>query len=142
MRALSFDSRLIAGTFSDQLRFMLDEILPALGSGETFAILHPQGGGWFGYVRQTLCDRGIRNCELTRRSEWPSGPELVELSTTYSAKGFEYDHVLLPRLNQEVTPHGNDDGDGRLDSLRRLIAIGIGRAPRSVMIGLGITRKC
>ena len=127
--------RLIAGTFSDQFRFMLDEILPALESDETVAILHPQGGGWFDYVRQTLRDRGINYCELTRLGEWPSGPELVALSTIHSAKGLEFDHVLLPGLNQAVTPHGSDDGDGRLDSLRRLIAMGIGRARRSVMIG-------
>ena len=64
-----------------------------------------------------------------------TGPELVALSTIHSAKGLEFDHVLLPGPNQEVTPHGTEDGDGTLDGLRRLVAMGIGRARRSVMIG-------
>jgi hypothetical protein len=34
-----------------------------------------------------------------------------------------------------VTPHGEDEGDGSLEQLRRLLAMAIGRARRSVMIG-------
>ena len=74
-------------------------------------------------------------CELTRSSDWPAGPEQIALSTIHSAKGLEFDHVLLPGLNQEVTPHGTEDGDGTLDSLRRLVAMGIGRARKTVTVG-------
>jgi superfamily I DNA/RNA helicase len=59
----------------------------------------------------------------------------VALSTIHSAKGLEFDHVLLPGLNHEVTPHGEEDGDGTLESLRRLIAMGIGRARKTVSVG-------
>ena len=38
-------------------------------------------------------------------------------------------------MNQEVTPHGNQEGDGTLDSLRRLAAMGIGRARHTVTVG-------
>ena len=127
--------RVIAGTYAGQLNFMLNEIQSALESDETVAILQPKGGGWFDYARQTLEGRGIDYCELTRQREWPTGPELVALSTIHSAKGLEFDHVLLPGLSQVVTPHGEEEGDGTLDSLRRLVAMGIGRARRSVMIG-------
>ena len=41
----------------------------------------------------------------------------------------------MPGLNQEVTPHGSDDGDGTLDSLKRLVAMGIGRARKTVTLG-------
>jgi hypothetical protein len=41
----------------------------------------------------------------------------------------------MPGLNQEVTPHGVEEGDAQLDALRRLIAMGIGRARRSVIVG-------
>ena len=41
----------------------------------------------------------------------------------------------MPGLNQEVTPHGEEDGDGTFDSLRRLLAMGIRRARKSVMVG-------
>lgn len=125
----------VAGTFSAQINYMLDRIQSFLDSDETVAILHPKGGGWFKFVRSSLQQRNIDYCELTQRSEWPTGPELVALSTIHSAKGLEFDHVLLPGLNQEVTPHGDEDGDGTLESLRRLIAMGIGRARTSVMVG-------
>ena len=41
----------------------------------------------------------------------------------------------MPGLSDEVTPHGDEEGDGTLDSIRRLIAMGIGRARRTVMLG-------
>ena len=125
----------VRGKYGAQTNYMLSQIQPSLESGETVAILHPKGGGWFGFTRQTLGQRGIPYCELTRNPEWPTGPELVALSTIHSAKGLEFDHVLMPGLSDEVTPHGNEDGDGTLDSLRRLIAMGTGRARKTVMLG-------
>ena len=127
--------KLLAGTYSNQLAYMLNEIQPFLDNGDQIAILHPRGGGWFNAARNMLAQRNISYCELTRRREWPSGPEQVALSTIHSAKGLEFDHVLMPGLSQEITPHGDEDGDGTLDSLRRLLAMGIGRARRTVMLG-------
>ena len=127
--------RVVAGTYRAQLNYMLNEIEPVLSDKHTVAILHPKGGGWFSYARATLGARGIDYCDLTKQNEWPTGPELVALSTLHSAKGLEFDHVLLPGLDQEVTPHGNEDGDGTLDTLCRLVAMGIGRARESVMVG-------
>ncbi len=127
--------RVVAGKYADQLNYMLNEAQKAMESEETIAILQPRGGRWFDHARETLDLRGIDYCELTRQREWPTGPELVALSTIHSAKGLEFDHVLLPGLNQEVTPHGEEDGDGMLDSLRRLVAMGIGRGRSSVMVG-------
>ena len=57
------------------------------------------------------------------------------MSTIHSAKGLEFDHVLMPGLNSEVTSRGGDPGDGELDALRRLVAMGVGRARRSVALG-------
>ncbi|MCY4651903.1 MAG: AAA family ATPase [Dehalococcoidia bacterium] len=125
----------VRGKYGEQVSYMLGRIQPSLETGETVAILHPKGGGWFGFTRQTLGQRGIPYCELTRNPEWPTGPELVAISTIHSAKGLEFDHVIMPGLSDEVTPHGDEDGDGTLDSLRRLIAMGIGRARKTVMLG-------
>ena len=126
---------ILAGLYRAQLDYMLDRIAPYLAAGETVAILHPRGGGWFKFARQELGRRELPFCELTRNSEWPTGPEQIALSTIHSAKGLEFDHVLLPGLNQQVTPHGAEDGDGTLDSLRRLVAMGIGRARKTVTVG-------
>lgn len=127
--------QVVAGTYSKQLNYMLEHIRPFLKAGETVGILQPKGGKWFDHARQVLQEHNIIFCELTREREWPTGPELVALSTIHSAKGIEFDHVLLPGLNQKVTPHGDEDGDGTLDSLRRLLAMGIGRARKTVTIG-------
>lgn len=128
--------KVVVGRYSSQIEFMLDEILAGVDlTRESVAILQPRGGGWFDYARAILHRRGISYCELTRVSEWPTGPEAFALSTIHSAKGLEFDHVLMPGLNRQVTPHGDDEGDASLDRLRRLIAMGAGRARRSLMVG-------
>ena len=125
----------VAGKYSAQIGYMLEHVQPHLSSDDTVAILHPKGGGWFDYTRYVLRQRSIDYCELTQEREWPAGPELLALSTIHSAKGLEFDHVLMPGLSDEVTPHGDEDGDGTLDSLRRLIAMGVGRARKTVTLG-------
>ena len=127
--------QVLVGRYAAQLSRMLDDIGPALKAGETVAILHPKGGGWFSYARRELDRRAIGYCELTRSRDWPAGPEQVALSTIHSVKGLEFDHVLLPGLNQETTPHGEGEGDGVLEGLRRLVAMGVGRARRTVSLG-------
>ena len=127
--------RVIVGKYEAQIGYMLNSIAPFLEADETVAVLHTKGGGWFDRVRKALRGRDIGFCELTRERDWPEGPELVALSTVHSAKGLEFDHVLIPGLNREVTPHGDEDGDGRFETLRRLIAMGVGRARHTVMVG-------
>ena len=126
---------IVVGKYNAQLNYMLDRIQPFLATGDTVAVLQVRGGGWFNFARTTLRRKRLQFCELTRERDWPTGPEQVVLSTIHSAKGLEFDHVLLPGLNQEVTPHGEEEGDGTLDSLRRLLAMGIGRARKTVSVG-------
>lgn len=124
------------GKYSQQLQFMLDQLLLITDfRTESIAILQTRGGGWFSEARKALQQRGIAFCELARQHVWPSGPEVVALCTIHSAKGLEFDHVLLPGLSQQVTPHGPEDGDTDLDRLRRMLAMAIGRARKSVMVG-------
>ena len=126
----------VAGKYSEQLRVMLDRLERTVDLGtESVAILKPLGGRWFDEVRSVLRHRGIGFCELTRENEWPSGPENVALCTIHSAKGLEFDHVLLPGLNQVVTPHGPEEGDADVEKLRRMLAMAVGRARESVLLG-------
>ncbi len=126
----------VSGKYSAQLRFMFDRLTKDADlESESVALLQPRGGGWFDEARRILQVRGIPFCELTRENEWPSGSEVVALCTIHSAKGLEFDHVLIPGLSQQVTPHGPDAGDANLDRLRRMLAMAIGRARKSVMVG-------
>ena len=123
----------VVGRYEAQINFMLDALKEPLAAEESVAFLHPRG--WFDHLKSILGQRGLQFCEITRKRDWPKGQELIALSTIHSAKGLEFDHVMMPGLSQKVTPHGEEDGDGRLESLRRLVAMGIGRARKSVMMG-------
>ncbi len=128
--------RVIVGKYSYQLRIMLDRLdRKADLSKESAVVLQPRGGGWFSEARRVLSQRGIPYCELTRENEWPTGPEMVALCTIHSAKGLEFDHVLIPGLSRQVTPHGPEAGDADLERLRRMLAMAVGRARKSVMVG-------
>lgn len=126
----------VAGKYGAQIRFMLDRLQDYANlTDQTVAILKARGGGWFDKIRSELVARGIAYCELSRQSEWPRGDENVALCTMHSAKGLEFDHILIPGLSQETTPHGPDEGDSDLEQLRRMLAMAVGRARKSVMVG-------
>jgi superfamily I DNA/RNA helicase len=126
----------MAGKYSAQIDYIVDHLIRTVDFGsESVVFLQPRAGGWFGYLRGRLRAAGLPWTELTRASVWPAGPEAIALCTMHSVKGLEFDHVIMPGLNAEVTPHGNEEGDAQLDVLRRLIAMGLGRARRSVVVG-------
>lgn len=104
-----------------------------VGADETIAFLHPLG--WFRELRPRLNVEEIPWTSLTREADWPDGPEQVALSTMHSAKGLEFDHVLLLGYNAEVVPHGEEAGDSLLETHCRLLAMAIGRARKSVVLG-------
>jgi len=137
--ACGFDGPLpivVSGRYSRQVDYILAKLLNTVDlTTESVAFLQPRGNRWFDYLRSRLRAAGVPWTELTRASTWPRGPEQVALCTISSAKGLEFDHVVMPGLNQEVTPHGGDDGDAQLDRLRRLIAMGVGRARSSLIVG-------
>lgn len=43
--------------------------------------------------------------------------------------------MFMLGLNQQVTPHGDEEGDAMLDMLRRLLAMGVGRSRKTVTLG-------
>jgi len=126
--------RVVVGLYRNQLadaiKFIKDNVDL---ENESVAILQPRNS--FSFARTRLVEAGLPYVAISRESEWPTGPENIALSTLHSAKGLEFDHVFILGLNAEMMPHGPGEDDDRLVTLRRLVAMGIGRAKISVTLG-------
>jgi superfamily I DNA/RNA helicase len=126
----------VVGSIREQIQWALDNVVaPAVDRDETVAFLSPRNGVALEQIRATLDAEEVSYTELTQRAEWPSYSVNVAISTLHSAKGLEFDHVVICGLHRDVTPHGIAHNDSRLETLRRLMAMGIGRARETVTIG-------
>ncbi len=125
----------LKGRYSQQLSHIVKVLKKIDLRNESVAFLHAKGGRWFNTLRYTLRQNGFEWVDITRQSEWPTGEENIAMSTLHSAKGLEFDHVFVLGLNADTMSHGADEEDERLSMLRRLLAMGIGRAKKSVIIG-------
>lgn len=125
---------IIKGKYSQQASYVINHIRSYIDlSKESVAFLHPVG--WFNALKKELSRAGLEFVTITRKSEWPRGPQNIALSTLHSAKGLEFDHVFILGLNEEITPHGSEPGDDQYENLRRTLAVGITRARESVILG-------
>lgn len=124
----------LKGLFGAQMQFVVEHIKRCVDlEKESVAFLHPLG--WFDYVKACLSAAKLDHVIITREAEWPVGEENIALSTFHSAKGLEFDHVVMIGMNSEVLPHGDDEADDRRITLRRLVAMGVGRARKTVIVG-------
>lgn len=124
----------LVGLYSAQADWAINYIKSKVDlSKESVAFLHPLG--WFKDLKGWLTAAGLPYEDLTRERDWPVSTTNIGLSTMHSAKGLEFDHIIAIGLSGKATTHGIDDGDVDLEELRRLLAMAIGRARRSVIIG-------
>lgn len=128
----------LEGRFGNQMKYAVKFIKENVDlTKDSVAFLHPRNN-WFEEVRKQLDQAGLEYADITRKSDWPEGDENIALSTLHSAKGLEFDHIFLLGLNGEVVPIEDDaeeNDDERLATLRRLIAMGVGRARKTVTVG-------
>jgi DNA helicase IV len=125
---------IVRGLYRDQLDWSIGYLRSGqIGADETVAFLHPLG--WFKVLKQRLDAEGLAWASIIKQSEWPDGPEQIVLSTMHSAKGLEFDHVIAIGYNAEVVRHGDEPNDAQLDQHRRLLAMSVGRARKSVTVG-------
>lgn len=124
----------LRGKYSGQLDAVIAHIKSKVDLDEdSVAFLHPLG--WFDELKKRLTKEGLGYEEITRERDWPTSKANIVLSTMHSAKGLEFDHVIILGLNAEVTPHGEDADDDQLATLRRLLAMAVARARQSVIVG-------
>jgi len=128
--------KLLKGKYSSQVSYAISQIKNRIDlRKESVAFAHPKAGKWFDYLRETLSANGLDHIDLTRRLDWPSGDENIALISMHSAKGLEFDHIFILGLNEEITPHGSEEGDSNWENLRRLLAMTITRARQTVTLG-------
>jgi DNA helicase IV len=128
--------KVLKGRFRGQTDFVIEYIQNNVDlEGESVAILHPLGGGWFGYIKGRFDDAGLEYVDISREDEWPEGDENIAFSTLFSSKGLEFDHVFILGIDAQAMPNDADDDYDQLIKLRRLLGMGIGRARSSVIIG-------
>lgn len=126
---------LILGRYGQQLDFVLAQLRTIDLSRETIGFLHLKGGGWFDDLRFALTSAGFAYCELQGATVWPEDDANIGLSTFHSAKGLEFDHVFMIGLAASHTSYGEATNDDRYDAHRRLVAMGVGRARQTVVLG-------
>jgi superfamily I DNA/RNA helicase len=126
----------IKGKYSKQMNFAISHIVRNVAlKQESVAFLKPMGGHWFDEARSRLLRDRLKFDEITREPEWPNNTNNIVLSTMHSAKGLEFDHVIILGFSEEVTPHGDEPDDDQLQTLRRLLAMAVARARKTVLIG-------
>lgn len=119
---------------SDELEFVV-ELARRLGQTGSVAILFRDRGGDEKIVAKALGEGGTRlHRDLPK---WPSGPRIF-YGTYHSAKGLEFDSVLLPRLSSANLPHPSDvETFGVEDASTRdqhLIYVAVTRARSNLML--------
>ncbi|MDR6188439.1 DNA helicase IV [Agrobacterium pusense] len=126
----------LKGKYNKQLSAAISYIKNKVDlENETVAFLKPQGGRWFADIRDRLEAEGLPYEDITRERIWVNNDVNLVLSTMHSAKGLEFDHVIILGLNQENTPHDDDVDDDQHQLFRRLLAMAVARARKSVVIG-------
>jgi len=126
--------RVITGLYREQVAWTINSLRQMDLTKETVSFLG-FSPGYFSFLKDALRRAGIAFEDLTRQRDWPVSETNVSLCTFHSAKGLEFDHVFILGLAKLNTGHGDPDRDDKLTTLRRLFAMGVCRAKKTVAIG-------
>ncbi|MFL9676570.1 AAA family ATPase [Pseudomonas marginalis] len=131
----------LLGDYLDQVKYAVNYVRKIDLKSESVAFLHPRI--WFRDLKPRLQAYGLEYVEMTGDPNWPQGSENIALCSVHSSKGLEFDHVIMIGLDGCIMDVSGVDEDGEATKddyelsarLRRLIAMGIGRARESVILG-------
>lgn len=127
---------ILKGNYQNQVNWTINYIKNNIDlDTESVAFLKPLGGGWFSTIRSSLNANKIAHVNVTKERDWPNGPENVATCSFHSAKGLEFDHVFILGFNQENTAYAEEEKDDQVLVLRRLLAVAVARARKTVIIG-------
>ncbi|MBJ2229297.1 DEAD/DEAH box helicase [Pseudomonas simiae] len=131
----------LRGSYLNQVRGAIEFLRDIDLTQQSVAFLHYKG--WFRDLIPALNRAGLPFVNLTGSPVWPEGPENIALCTLHSSKGLEFDHVIMIGLDGSVLQVDMPDDEDQIDvaehepsaRLRRLVAMGVGRARERVLIG-------
>ncbi|WP_323169729.1 3'-5' exonuclease [Pantoea agglomerans] len=126
----------ICGEYLNQVKYCISHIKENIDlTNQSVAFLHPKG--WFRDLKPILQSENLGFEIIQSLSEWPEGDENIALTTFHSAKGLEFDHVIMIGLDGSVLDSNevSDLENEKSARLQRLIAMGVGRAKESIIIG-------
>lgn len=130
--------RVLRGSYPNQVEWVIERILAGeFGEIDTIGFLHPKG--WFRDLMWPLKRVGLPFADITRVKTWPPGDERIALTTMHSAKGLEFDHVVILGYDGVTLDVGSDDEDDRLQQHRRMLAMSAGRARKTLTVGFAAT---
>lgn len=132
---------LLEGQFPRQLSSMIERIKEAERREETSAILMKSENG-VEKIREVLENAGMDFEKIVRTSVWPDRDTYLVLSTMHSAKGLEFDHVFMPGVNDKLFPSSPPAEPEAAERDRRLLAMAVGRARKTVTIGQKPGESC
>lgn len=126
---------IIEGFFNEQVTWCINYIKENVDlEKESVAFLNP--GGWFTFLKKALDVENIEYVEITGQSEWPQSDANVALSTLHSAKGLDFDYIIIIGLNKDNLPDGEfTQRDERFENACRLLSMAIARARCQVILG-------
>ncbi len=127
--------KLICGLFSQQVEFAIDFIKREVDLNEETVCFLSRSQRTQDFLKKTLNAQGIHFANLTKSSAWPSIETNVVLSTMHSAKGLEFDHVILLGLSDQFLRYDEDRETDSYLTTCKLLTVSITRAKKSVTLG-------
>lgn len=125
---------LLVGKFTQQMDYIVEKILQYTSKNESSAVML-KCDRWTGEIKRRLTGAGLEYASITREDSWPGACINVVISTMHSVKGIEFDHVFMPGINNTFFPDYGDTGLEAEQQDRRLLAMAIGRAKKTVTLG-------
>ncbi|HIF9348830.1 TPA: 3'-5' exonuclease [Photobacterium damselae] len=127
--------KVISGTFNQQVDFVIEYLKNNVDlTSETVCFMN-KSTNTQRHLKTRLQQSNIVFANLTRTSNWPALDTNVVLSTMHSAKGLEFDHVILLGLSNEFLRYDEDVESDSYLNICRLLTVSITRAKRSVILG-------
>ncbi|MBE4590544.1 hypothetical protein BOO31_18150 [Vibrio navarrensis] len=127
--------KLVCGLFRQQVEFAINFIKNRVNLDQETVCFLSRSQNTQGFLKKELYRNGIRFGDLTRSSEWPEIDTNVVLSTMHSAKGLEFDHVILLGLSDEFLRYAEDRESDSYLTTCKLLTVSITRAKKSVTLG-------